>query len=190
MRCSKRLWRWRSSPLRRREDVIEAWIVLAVWLVMVIGGGVAALVTDRSAEHEFAEQRTHQHPVDAVLLTDAPHGVSADWSTDGRVQGSVRWKAPDGTSRTGRTLVDGSLKAGARVRVWQDDRGRLMLSQPTDRGEGHVEAALFGAAAALAVAAPAFGAGAVARARLDRRRMARWDQEWDLVGPQWGPRTG
>ncbi|MEV6294928.1 hypothetical protein AB0M41_31875 [Streptomyces sp. NPDC051896] len=190
MSSSKRLWRWRSSPLRRREDVIEAWIVLAVWLVVVICGGVAALVTDRSAEHDFAEQRTHRHPVSAVLLADARHGVTADWSTDGRVQGSVRWKAPDGSVRTGRTLVDGGLKAGARVTVWQDDRGRLSPSQPTGRGEGHVEAALFGAAAALAVAAPVFGAGAVARARLDRRRMARWDQEWDLVGPQWGPRTG
>ncbi|MFF7358973.1 hypothetical protein ACFZA1_41200 [Streptomyces filipinensis] len=189
MSTTKRLWRWRSSPLRRREDVLEAWTVLVVWLIVVACGGVAALVTVRGAEHEFAEQRAHRHPVGAVLLTDARHGVTGDFSTDGRVQGPVRWAAPDGTTRTGRTLVDGGLKAGARVTVWQDDRGRLSPSAPTSRGEGHVEAVLFGGAAALAVAAPAFGAGAVARARLDRRRMARWDQEWDLVGPQWGPRT-
>ncbi|MGX4695282.1 Rv1733c family protein [Streptomyces sp. JNUCC 63] len=190
MSSTKRLWRWRSNPLRRHEDIVEAWIVLAVWVIVVVAGAVAGLVTARSAEHEFAEQRAHGRPVRAVLLADAPHGITADWSTDGRVQGSVRWTAPDGTSRTGQTLVDGGLKAGARMMVWQDGQGRLTLSQPTGRAEGYVEAALFGAAAALAVAAPVFGAGAVARARLDRRRMAHWDQEWDLVGPQWGPKTG
>ncbi|WP_308436296.1 hypothetical protein [Streptomyces filipinensis] len=66
--------------------------------------------------------------------------------------------------------------------VRQDDRGRLLLTAPTGRTEGRVEAAFFGTAAALAVAAPVFGTGAVARARLDRRRMAHWDQEWNLVG--------
>ncbi|MGW1983244.1 Rv1733c family protein [Streptomyces collinus] len=190
MSNDKRLWRWRSSPLRRREDVIEAWIVLTVWLVVVIVGGVAAYVTDRSAEHEFAEQRAHRHAVSAVLLNDARRGVTSDWSTGGRVQGAVRWEAPDGSARTGQMMVDSGLKAGAQLTVWQDDRGRLSPSQPTGRGEGHVEAALFGGAAALAVAAPVLGAGALARARLDRRRLARWDREWDLVGPQWDRRTG
>ncbi|WP_229882308.1 hypothetical protein [Streptomyces alanosinicus] len=57
-------------------------------------------------------------------------------------------------------------------------------SKPTGRAEGDVEASLFGAAAALAVAAPAYGAAALARARLDRRRMARWDREWDAAEPR------
>ncbi|MFS4092963.1 hypothetical protein [Streptomyces sp. AF1A] len=190
MSTMKRLWRWRSNPLRRHEDVVEAWVVLTVWVVVAVAGAFAGLVTARSAEHEFAQQRAHRHTVRAVLAADAPHGISGAWSTDGRVQGSVRWTAPDGTPRTGRTLVDGGLKAGAPVTVWLDDRGRLTLSPPTGRVEGHVEAALFGVSAVLAVAAPVLGAGAFARARLDRRRMARWDREWDLVGPQWGPRTG
>jgi hypothetical protein len=147
MSTMKRLWRWRSNPLRRHEDVVEAWVVLTVWVVVAVAGAFAGLVTARSAEHEFAQQRAHRHTVRA-------------------------------------------LKAGAPVTVWLDDRGRLTLSPPTGRVEGHVEAALFGVSAVLAVAAPVLGAGAFARARLDRRRMARWDREWDLVGPQWGPRTG
>ncbi|GGY88775.1 hypothetical protein GCM10010300_36090 [Streptomyces olivaceoviridis] len=190
MSTTKRLWRWRSNPLRRHEDVVEAWIVLAVWVVVAVAGAVAGLVTAWSAEHEFAEQRAHRHAVRAVLVTDAPHGATTDRQTDGRVRGSVRWAAPDGTPRGGQTLVGGGLKAGASVTVWQDDQGRLAPSRPTGRTEGHVEAALFGAAATLAVAAPVFGAGALARARLDRRRMARWDQEWELLGTQWGPKTG
>ncbi|MFF7356995.1 hypothetical protein ACFZA1_30790 [Streptomyces filipinensis] len=190
MSSTRWLWRWRSSPLRRREDVAEAWIILVVWVVVVIGGAVAGLVTARSAEREFAAQRLHRHPVRAVLVSDAPHGVTGHWPTEGRVQARVRWTAPDGASRSGLTLVDGGLKAGAGVAAWQDDRGRLLLTPPTGRTEGHAEAAFFAAAAALAVAAPVFGAGAVARARLDRRRMAHWDQEWNLVGRRRGPKTG
>ncbi|MEU2716638.1 hypothetical protein [Streptomyces sp. NPDC007205] len=151
MGTTQRKWRWRSNPLRRQEDVVEAWIVLIVWTPALVGGALAALVTAGAAEDQYAEQRAHRHAVRAVLLADSPHGVTADWSTDGR---------------------------------------RLLLSPPMGRAEGHVEAGLFGAAAALAVAAPVFGAGAVTRAWLDRRRPAHWDQEWDLVGPQWGPRTG
>ncbi|MGW2033888.1 Rv1733c family protein [Streptomyces sp. NPDC001811] len=189
MSTTQRLWRWRSNPLRRREDVVEAWIVLVVWVLAVAGGALAGLVTARAAEDDYAEQRAHRHAVRAVLVSDAPRDLTVDGSPDGRVQGSVRWAAPDGTSRTGHTLVDGGLKAGARLTVWLDDRGRLVLSQPPGRVRSDVEAALFGAAAVLAVAVPVFGAGAVARAQLDRRRMAHWDQEWGLVGPRWGPKT-
>ncbi|CAL9325906.1 Rv1733c family protein [Streptomyces sp. SudanB182_2057] len=190
MNTTRRMWRWRSNPLRRREDVVEAWVVLAVWVIAVVGSVLAGLVTAHAAEQRFAEQRAHRHAVRAVLVTDVPHGAAAKWAADGRTQGSVRWTAPDGTSRTGRTLVAGGLETGALITVWQDDQGRLMPSAPTSRSEGHVVAALFAGAAALAVAAPVLGAGAVARARLDRRRIAQWGQEWDLVGPRWGPKAG
>ncbi|MFF0041560.1 hypothetical protein ACFYRG_35935 [Streptomyces mirabilis] len=179
MSARKSMWRWRSNPLRRHEDIVEAWIILAVWIIAVVGGATAGLMTARAAGELFAQQQTQRHPVYAVLRSDTL-GEGA-WPTRGQVRAPVRWTAPDGTSRTERTLVDGGLKAGARVVVWQDDWGRL-TTQPTGRTEAAVEADLFGSAAALAVAAPALGAGALARARLDRRRIARWDREWDLVG--------
>ncbi|WP_225101709.1 hypothetical protein [Streptomyces sp. CoH27] len=190
MDAKKRLWRWRSNPLRRREDLVEAWIILAIWVMAVVGGAVTGVLTARAAGEVFAQQRAHQHAVRAVLLADAPHGASAAWTTDGLVPAQVRWTAPDGTSRTGSTLVDSGLRVGSRVAAWQDDHGRLALSKPTDPAEGAVEAALFGAAAGLAVAAPVYGAGALGRVWLDRRRLARWDREWDLVEPRWGHRTG
>ncbi|WP_237546779.1 hypothetical protein [Streptomyces sp. SID161] len=68
MSTTKRLWRWRSNPLRRHEDVVEAWVVLTVWVMVALAGTVAALVTARSAEHEFAEQRAHRHAVRAVRV--------------------------------------------------------------------------------------------------------------------------
>lgn len=186
MSATRRLWRWRSNPLRRREDVVEAWIVLAVWVVVVVGGAVAGAVSAHAAADMLARQRAHRHPVRAVLLADAP--ALTAWTASGRVRDSVRWTAPDGTSRTGSTLVEAGLKSGARVVVWQDDRGRL-TTQPPGRAMASVEAGLYGTAAACFVAAPALAAGAVARARLDRRRMARWDREWELMGRHRGPRA-
>ncbi|OIK28337.1 hypothetical protein [Streptomyces malaysiense] len=184
MSGKRHLWRWRSNPLRRREDVLEAWMMLAVWAVVVLVGAVVAPLAFHAAEHRFAQQRAVRHPVRAVLTTDAPQGVTARWSPDGRVRDTVRWVAPDGTSRTGDTLVDPGLPRGTTVHLWQDDRGRLVTTAPTDRAEGHVEAGLLAAGAAVAAAAPVLGAGAFARARLDRRRLALWDREWDLVGPR------
>ncbi|QTE02425.1 hypothetical protein S1361_34155 [Streptomyces cyanogenus] len=31
--AKKPLWRWRNNPLRRHGDVVEAWVVLAVWVI-------------------------------------------------------------------------------------------------------------------------------------------------------------
>ncbi|MFB7506900.1 STAS domain-containing protein [Streptomyces broussonetiae] len=56
-------------------------------------------------------------------------------------------------------------------------QGRLRLVTG-DAGFG-----LLRAGAALAVAAPVCGAAAFARARLERRRMARWDRDRDAVEP-------
>ncbi|MGJ5749012.1 hypothetical protein FB563_6580 [Streptomyces puniciscabiei] len=183
-------WRWRGNPLRRPEDVAEAWLVLAVWIVVVLAGAAAGVLTARAAGDVFAAQRAHRHPVRAVVLVDAPRATTEAWPAGGLVRAAVRWTAPDGTPRTADTLVDRGLKAGARVVVWQDDHGGLAPAKPTDPTEGAIEAGLFGTAAALAVAAPVFGAGALARLSLDRRRMARWDREWDRVEPHWGHRTG
>ncbi|MET9087448.1 hypothetical protein ABZX77_37160 [Streptomyces sp. NPDC004237] len=182
-RASRRLWRWRNNPLRRHDDLVEAWIVLAVYAGVAVGGTVAGAVTAQAADQVFAQQRAERRAVRAVLVTDAPKGTAPD------VMGSVRWTAPDGSARTGPTLVEAGLPAGSQVVVWQDGRGRL-VAEPPDAAEAGLEAAVLGAGAAGATAGVVLGAGAVARWRLDRRRIARWGREWDLVEPKWGHRTG
>ncbi|MFJ3306701.1 hypothetical protein ACIPSA_26975 [Streptomyces sp. NPDC086549] len=185
----RRLWRWRSNPLRRHDDIVEARIVLTVWLIILVGGAVAGLVTAHAAGESFAQQRAERHSVRAVLVTGVPRIVKETWGTGDRVRATVRWTAPDGTARTGRTLVEAGKKAGTEVVVWQDDKGRLTLS-PTGPTEATVESALLGLLAAGALAGLSAGAGAVARSRLDRRRLAGWGREWELIGPQWGHKTG
>ncbi|MFJ4007425.1 hypothetical protein ACIPWL_28790 [Streptomyces sp. NPDC090023] len=189
MRTKRRLWRWRSNPLKRREDIVEAWIVLVVWVVAVVGGAAAGAVTAQATAGLMAQQRAHRHAVHAVLLADARRSAAGMWQ--GRVVDTpVRWETPNGEVRTGRALVNSGLRAGSTVVVWQDDWGKLVPARPANATEGSLQAAFFGFGAALAVGAAGYGAGALGRLWLDRRRLARWDREWDLVEPRWARRPG
>lgn len=183
-----RCWRWRSNPLRRRDDVVEAWIVLAVWAVVAVGGTVAGLVTATTAEETFARQRAERHPVRAVLLADVPTRASAVRSSGDKALAKIRWTAPDDSARTDLTLVDTGLRAGTGLTVWQDGHGTLATAPPSP-SEATVEAGLLGTFAGLALTGAVYAMGALARWRLDRRRIDEWGREWDLVDPKWGHRT-
>ena len=183
----KRLWRWRSNPLRRHDDIVEAWIVLLMWAVVTVGGTIAGLVTSHAADEVFAAQRTERHAVRAVLLADTPSPASGGGSRD-LVKAKVRWTTADGTRRTGSALVRTGKNAGSGIVVWVNTAGDLTV-EPPSATEATLESDVLGLAAALALAGLAFGTGAVARYRLDRRRIDSWDTEWSVVGPSWGRKT-
>ncbi|MFJ9104499.1 hypothetical protein ACIRJM_39240 [Streptomyces sp. NPDC102405] len=188
-RTKKWFWRWRNNPLRRREDVAEAWIILALWAVVAVGGTAVGLVTAHATDETLAQLRADRRTTHAVLLTDTPKHMSVAQSSEDKASATVRWRTPDGSARTGHTLVDTGLKAGTRVVVWQDGHGTLVAAPPS-AGEAAVEAGALGMAAGLALTGAVLGMGAVVRWRLDRQRIDSWGQEWDLVGPRWGHRTG
>ncbi|MET9146822.1 hypothetical protein [Streptomyces sp. NPDC004042] len=187
-RARRLLWRWHGNPLRRREDVAEGWIALLTWVLILVGGALVWTVTARAAGQEFAGQRADRQAAAAVLLTDAPRSLSP--STDGsETPARVRWTAPDGTTRTARTLVPSGLPAGTAITVWQNGRGAL-TTEPPGPAEAHTQAALFGGAAALSFAGLTYGTAALARWCLDRRLYERWGTEWEVVGPKWDQKTG
>ncbi|GAA2929658.1 Rv1733c family protein [Streptomyces mexicanus] len=187
-KAKQRLWRWRSSPLRRHEDVAEAWIILATWVLILVGGAIIWTVTARFADQEFAWQRADRHAVTAVLLSNAPPGAST--GTDSyRSLAKVRWTAADGTTHTGRTLMPAGLPIGATVTIWQDGRGALTTAPPGP-GEGQVQAILYGGAAAGAYTGLVYVTAALARWQLDKRRYEQWGAEWDTIGPRWDQKTG
>jgi hypothetical protein len=181
----KLFWRWQSNPLRRHDDIVEAWLVLAVWAVVAVGGTAAGLVTAHATDETLAQQRDS---VQAVLLTDAPERASSVRSSSDQVLADVRWTALDGSVRTDRALVDTGMRAGSHVVLWQDDQGSL-ATQPPSPAEAAVEAGVLGSSAGLALAGAVYALGAVARWRLDLRRIEAWGREWDLAGPQWGRRS-
>ncbi|MBW8820836.1 MAG: hypothetical protein JF598_22125, partial [Streptomyces sp.] len=72
MRTRVRGWRWRRNPLRRRSDVIEAWTVLAVAALMLLGaplvGAVVGWWAHGDARAVAAAQHSERHRVRAQVV--------------------------------------------------------------------------------------------------------------------------
>ncbi|MFF5015517.1 hypothetical protein [Streptomyces sp. NPDC001165] len=179
------LWRWRRNPLRRRADVVEAWVVLAAWLLTVLAGVPAGLAAARSVEHGLARERAAWHPTVAHVVAQAPGSGTAAGTGGERVWAEVRWTAADGSAHTGQARVAPGSKAGSPVTVWTDPQGHL-VTRPTTASEAAFRATLIGGLVGVSTAAVPFVGGRVLRGRLERRRMDRWDAEWARLGPQWG----
>lgn len=183
-------WRWRRNPLKRRSDVVEAWVALVAGLVMAVGGTTAGVVTAAAVEQPLLAQRAERHSVPARLLEDAPAATPrADGSRADRVPATVRWKAPDGTVHTGVAQVREGRAAGASTVVWIDARGRL-VHEPLTQQEVESRAALTGATAATGVCLVTLAGRRVVRWRLDRGRAAQWERAWAEVEPRWSSRGG
>ncbi|MFD7995082.1 Rv1733c family protein [Streptomyces mexicanus] len=187
-----RLWRWRRSPLRRRCDVVEAWAVLGVWLVTVLAGVVAGWTAARSAADGLARERTAWRPTTALVTQRAPSPPTADPEAvvgqNGQVWAKVRWNAPDGSPHAGQARVRPGSAVGTRVTVWTDDRGRL-TTRPATPAEARTRSVVVGVLAGAGAALVPCAAGRLLRARLERRRMDRWDAEWARFGPLWSRKT-
>nr|WP_234443013.1 hypothetical protein [Streptomyces cellulosae] len=172
--------------MRRRTDIVEAWIVLAVWTVIALGGTLAGLATAHAAEESFALLRRERHSVPAVLAESTSGAVPTGEGTEaGQVRAKVRWSASDGSTRTGRTMVDSGRSAGSKVVIWMNGQGQLTAEPPAENAAA-AEASLLGIGAALAFAGLTFAAGRLTQWRLDQRRYEQWSREWETVGPQWG----
>jgi len=184
------LWRWRRNPLRRRADVVEAWVVLGAWLLTVLVAVAAGLAAARSVEHGLAAERATWHPAVARVVQKAPGKPAHQRTTEGeRVWTTVRWTVADGSAHTGRVRVAPGSRAGTAVTVWTDPRGHL-VTRPATVSEARLRAVLIGGLFGVSGAAVPFVGGMMLRRRLEHRRMAGWDAEWARLGPQWGRMTG
>ncbi|MFF5313380.1 Rv1733c family protein [Streptomyces massasporeus] len=183
------LWHWRGNALRRREDVWEAWILLAAWLVVLVVGPVAGALSAQATVDRLAQRRAERHPATATLLSDSPRRVVGGEVTVDRAVAPVRWTAADGTSHTGRAQVDAGRQAGERVTVWLDRQDRL-TAEPQSPADADIEAGFMGVASFAAVAVAAVAGVYGARVALDRRRSRAWEAEWRKLGSQWGRTAG
>ncbi|MEU9185605.1 hypothetical protein AB0D14_13810 [Streptomyces sp. NPDC048484] len=179
------LWRWRPNPLRRRSDTIEAWTILAVWLLALLTGTLAGLSTARSVEQSLARERVEWRPVNALLTERAPGTASGSE----QVWAEVRWSAADGSVHEGQTRVEPGSTAGTPVTVWTDPQGRP-VTRPVTQAQATLRAGLIGTLMGVAAAAVPLAGGRLVRGLLERRRLDQWDTEWERVGPQWRWKTG
>ncbi len=185
-RLARRLSR-DDNPLRRRCDVLEAWLLpAAVVVFLALGPLVAGLTSMWIRADNAATQHAQQswRSVSAVLLQAAPgpeftdHGANT-WT----VWEPARWTVA-GRVHTGSIPVAAGSAAGSAQTVWLDSRGRVQAppltpAQLGDAEDGAVLVSLVGVAVAVGILA------ALARWILDRRRLAGWEAEWLAVGPVW-----
>jgi hypothetical protein len=187
-------WRWRSNPLRRRSDVLEAWIVLAAWAVAAVASVVAGFVGARAAQHAVEEDRAGRRPVTAVLVKTVP-GSGRDVVTGiryDRVVATVHWtdvREGRATVHTGFMNVQPTAKPGSTVRAWTNGHGRL-VAPPVTAAEAGTRVVLAGTGVALAAGATVLVGGCLVRLRVQRRATEKWGVEWEQVGRHWGHTTG
>ncbi|WP_213011638.1 Rv1733c family protein [Paractinoplanes toevensis] len=166
-------WGW--NPLRRREDRIEGWLNVVLLLLLAVVGsslaGHAARTSYREQARVSAWERQHRFEVWAVLLS-APSPAAA-----------ARWKAPDGTPRTGALIVGPEMQTGAWVTIWVDEKGTV--AAPPTRRSPVTAAVEMAVAVVLALALGLLAIRFLGRFLLDRRRMRDWQREWLEVGPRW-----
>lgn len=189
-RCERvRMWRWRRSPLRRRCDLVEAWVVLGGWVLALVGGVLAGFVAVGAVERAAEEQRGQSRQVSAVLVEDADDKVPARVPADYRVWAKVSWTGPDGATHTDDARVSPKTKAGAKVQVWTDGHDRI-TAEPLSSGEIRLHAISGGTLAALCTAGVVLGTAWVVRQLMERRRLEQWALEWERIDNRNGWKTG
>ncbi|OIJ68586.1 hypothetical protein [Streptomyces mangrovisoli] len=184
------LWRWRRNPLRRRADAMEAWVVLGAWLLTFVAGVVAGLVASRTVEHSLARERAEWRPAVALVTEKAPGAAAGHGArpTTERVWTEVRWTGPDGSRHSGQARVAPGSAVGTAITVWNDPQGHLVTRPPTTT-QAQLRGAVIGVLLGVSAAAVPLIGGRLLCARLERRRMDRWDEEWARFGPMWGRMT-
>ncbi|WP_030417550.1 hypothetical protein VM636_27720 [Streptomyces sp. SCSIO 75703] len=192
------LWHWRRNPLCRPTDLAESWVALTGLLLILFLVPLTGLLVGGAAQDAMTRsvraQNATRYEVTATVVRElgrSPLNVDPEraTATDPRSHVVARWTAPDGTGHEGPVLSTlDRPRGGDRFPIWTDAQGRA-VARPMDTATATTHAVLAGIGAALGAAALVEGARRLVLWRMVRSRYARWDQEWDRVGPDWG-RTG
>lgn len=176
------------NPMRRRTDRLQVMLRAGLLTLLVTGVPAAAFFAGHSAYVSALRtgraQAAHWHRTPAVVLRVTDKATGWQHSRPLVATWSVRWRMPDGSSRTAEVASTGKAVPGSAVRVWLNQAGRL-TRPPLSRADAAGRA---GDAAAAAAAAMTVLLGAVERVTsrmLDRRRLAGWEADWSAVEPQW-----
>ncbi|MGW5735972.1 MULTISPECIES: Rv1733c family protein [Streptomyces] len=198
MRALVGLWRWRHNPLRRKTDLVEAWVAFVAVLLIAVAAPLAGFAIGGASRdallQSVREQREVRHEVTGTVVKKVSRPpVDPDPETasarDRHSRVLAEWTAPDGTAHSGTVLAAlRSPDPGDRFRLWTDEHGQV-VGRPLDDATAGTHAALAGIGAAAAVVGLVEGARRIVVWRIVQRRYDRWDQAWEKAGPDWG-RTG
>jgi hypothetical protein len=187
-----RKYGWDRNPLRRRSDLIAAWLLPAAVAVFLILGTLGVLVVgavlraDNAAAWRHADK--YWKSAHGVLLQSAPGPAQAD---NGANEWSVPTKATwvfDGVRHIGTIPAIAGSTVNTPVTVWLDHKGHVQTPPltPTQLGGRILETRVV--ILALLALAMSFGTGA-AYGALNRRRVNSWEAEWMAVEPRWSDKA-
>jgi hypothetical protein len=176
-----------GNPLRRRSDVVAAWllpvaIVLFFGLCPAIYAVIGMRVRADNAAVRSAEATWHHASAELLEAAPGPQQTGSGSNT-WTVLAPIRLVV-DGRAYDASYPVAAGTPADSQVQVWLNRTGSLEVpplsaAQADDRVLADTLVAL--AAFAVLLAGGAWGIRRV----LDRRRLAGWEAEWLAVGPRW-----
>ncbi|MEU5955501.1 hypothetical protein [Streptomyces sp. NPDC047525] len=184
------LWRWRRNPLRRRTDLVQAWIAVGLFLAVLTATPAAVVLVGDAAHRHFEQSARHQadtrHRTTAVLVHDAPRhpepgSVEAKKSL---YPVAVRFTDRRGHTRTAEADVEPALTAGNTIPVWVSDEGEL-TGPPLTKEEVRDHTKGYAVLAAIAVPLAGAAAYACAHRRIERHNLAQWGAAWARTAPRW-----
>lgn len=199
MRAVVGLRRWRHNPLRRKTDLVEAWVALGALVLLFLAvpaiGWISGTATDETLRRTIRAQHEDRHRTEArvVRLATGSARVMYDPETSAERETGrpviAKWTAPDGSRHTGAVRsAPATVRAGDTFPVWTDHGGEL-TERPTDLTTARTHAVLAGIGVAALAAGLVEAARRMVVRKLNQRRYARLDLAWAQAGPDWG-RTG
>ncbi len=186
MKLARRLGR-DGNPLRRRSDIVEAWLLPVAIAAFLALGPIVGVVTVAWVHADGAAARHAQlswHRVGAVLLQAVPGPEMSDNGANSWLAWTpARWTV-NGRPHSGDVPAASGSRAGSVVPVWLDRAGKvqeppLTAAQLGDRAVATTWIALAILAMLLA------GLAWLGKRALDKRRLASWETAWLAVGPRW-----
>ncbi|MFI8348733.1 hypothetical protein [Streptomyces sp. NPDC085596] len=180
--------RRRHNPLRRRSDVVEAWVVVLVAVLLCVvaplAGTAAGLYTYDRARTHAEEQRAERHSVRAEVLGRPAARPTVHGDRGHSYRAEVRWTEPGQKPRTAVAHVPAGTRAGDAVTVWFDGRGHTVAPPPNDIAVWQHTVAV-GLGVAGGTATFVLLARAVERRVALRHRLDEWERAWARTGPRW-----
>ncbi|WP_405476225.1 hypothetical protein [Streptomyces canus] len=189
MRTRVRGWRWRRNPLRRRSDVVEAWTVLAVAALLLLGaplvGAVVGWWAHGDARAVAVTQRSERHRVRAEVVGKVPDSLpTVQGGRERSYRVTVRWTEAGGAAKTATARVPSGTDQGEKVDVWFDSRGRSVAPPPDETAVWQHTVTMGACGAGAAIAVILLGHSLV-RGAAARHRLAEWERDWALTEPLW-----
>ncbi|NIK59067.1 hypothetical protein [Kribbella shirazensis] len=175
-----------ENPLRRREDRLEAALLLGALvtaLLVIAAAAVLATIVRDHADYAAARQRAELRPAQARTLEGTTDPVLSQLGQSTTTV-KVQWFDAAGSVREGQHDVPIGTTAGTELSIWLDRTGAMTRS-PREPAESAALGGAVGVTATMLTWLLLFGSFRLCRRPLDRSREQAWEREWEQVAPRW-----